>query len=86
MAIFATNIFKDPRATALTRFSTTGAALTALSTVTDFPGAINTAARSTRIGSGAARLIDFRVPTPDYVISTQYRVRFEARASRIWPL
>jgi hypothetical protein len=81
MPIFATNIFKDPRATALTRFSTTGAALTALSTVTDFPGAINTAARSTRIGSGAARLIYFRVPTPDYVISTQYRVRFEARAS-----
>lgn len=74
------NVFADPRAKALTRFSSTGGATTALSLRTDMIAPTTTAVRSTRNGTGAARLVDFITGTA-MLANTSYRTRARVRSS-----
>lgn len=74
------NIFQDPRATALTHFSSSGGTDVALSTISDMPAPTTTGVRSTRLDDGEVRLIDLIVGT-EFEASTMYRLRMRIRSS-----
>lgn len=76
--VVGTNEFINPAAVSLTNFGSTGGAMNTLSLVTDFvdpAGEVSTAVRSTTIGTGNQRLLDFILGTAGYTPNTQYRVR-----------
>jgi hypothetical protein len=74
------NMFWNPRATALTRFGTTGSTSTALSLRTDMTAPTTTAVRATRNATGNVRLLDLVVGTT-MTANTQYRLRARVRSS-----
>lgn len=74
------NLFADPDATAIGS-NFTGNAVT-ITARTDMPGVPVTNIRSTRTGTGAARLMDLRVGT-SFLATHEYRMRVKVRSSHL---